>query len=131
MLRDRCPEVVDIALRWCKAKTKWINHVYSHFIGIYVVKEDRYEATRIALGISNKYRQFDFEKTIDWDNITESETEYWKNISEWVKWFQSRHIHIEKDITEGLSNSDISQKYKELSSIEDSELLIEHIRKNL
>ena len=95
------------------------------------MKEDRYDATRIVLGISSKYRNFEFEKTIDWENITESETEYWKTISEWVKWFQSRHIYIETDITEGLSNEKISQKYKELSSMEDSELLVEYIRRNL
>lgn len=131
MLRDRCPKVVDIALRWCRAKTKWINHVYSHFINIYVMKEDRYDATRIVLGISSKYRNFEFERTIDWENISESETEYWKTISEWVKWFQSRHIYIETDITEGLSNEKIAQKYKELSSMEDSESLVEYIRRNL
>ena len=131
MLRDRCPEVIDLALRWCKAKTKWIDHVYSHFINIYVMKEDRYEATRIVLGISNKYRKFDFDKTIDWENISKDEEEYWKTVSEWIVWFQSRHIHIECDISNGLTNKDISQKYKELSSMEDSESLVEYIRKNL
>ena len=34
MLRDRCPEVVNFALKWCKAKERWINHVYDCFVRI-------------------------------------------------------------------------------------------------
>ena len=34
MLRDRCPKMVNYALKWRKAKEKWIDHVYSNFIGI-------------------------------------------------------------------------------------------------
>ena len=66
MLRDRCPKVVNYALKWCKAKEKWIDHVYFNFIKIYAEKDQRNNATRIALGISegNQYT-FDFEKTID------------------------------------------------------------------
>ena len=32
MLRDRCPQVVNYALKWQKAKERWINHTYDKFI---------------------------------------------------------------------------------------------------
>lgn len=129
MLRDRCPAVIDLALRWCKAKTKWLDHVYQHFINIYVLKEERYEATRIILGISGKYRNFDFEKTIDWDNIDNEEEEYWKTILGWVNWFRNRHAAIEQDIRDQLTNSEIIAKYKELN--QNSTNILEYIRANL
>lgn len=129
MLRDRCPAVIDLALRWCKAKTKWLDHVYQHFINIYVLKEERYEATRIILGISGKYRNFNFEKTIDWDNIDSEEEEYWKTILGWVNWFRNRHAAIEQDIRDQLTNSEIIAKYKELNAT--STNILEYIRANL
>lgn len=129
MLRDRCPAVIDLALRWCKAKTRWLDHVYSHFINIYVLKEERYEATRIILGISGKYRNFDFKKTIDWDNIDSEEEEYWKTILGWVNWFRNRHAAIEQDIRDQLTNSEIIAKYKELN--QNSTNILEYIRANL
>lgn len=129
MLRDRCPKVVDLALKWCKAKTKWVDHVYDHFINIYALKEERYEATRIALGISGKYHNFDFNKSIDWINLDEDEGEYWNVISNWVKWFVNRHATIESDIKDGLTNDEIISKRKELNS--DSHALLEYIRENI
>lgn len=95
MLRDRTPRIVDMALRWCKAKECWLDHVYNHFINIYADKKMRYEATRIMLGISGKYRNFDFDKTIDWDDLDKEQTEVWKSISEWVKWFSENHANLE------------------------------------
>lgn len=87
MLRDRVPLFVDLALKWCKAKEIWINHVYNNFINIYVEKDQRYHATRIVLGISSKYRNFDFNKTIAWDNLTDEEKESWESVETWVSWF--------------------------------------------
>ena len=94
MLRDRCPAVVDIALKWCNVKQKWIDHTYDHFIKLYKHKNDRNEATRIILGISKRYRNFDFHKTIDWDNLTKEETEYWTWVWKWVEWFMQNFMYI-------------------------------------
>lgn len=96
MLRDRCPKVVNYALKWQKAKEKWIEHVYTNFISIYVDKDQRNRATRIVLGIADegKYK-FDFNKTIDWDNLTPKEKSYWMRISGWVMWFCDRYAYIE------------------------------------
>lgn len=99
MLRNRVPDVVNLALKYKKAKTNWIEHVYDHFIGIYVMKDERYEATRILLGLSSKYRSFDFHKTIDWDSLDDEWKEYWEKIEEWVEWFKNNHRQIEDYIT--------------------------------
>lgn len=96
MLRDRCPKVVNYALKWQKAKEVWIEHVYRRSIGIYVHKDNRNNATRIILGIGNgKTYNFDFDKTIDWDNLTDEEKVYWERVSSWVKWFMKYYQCIE------------------------------------
>ena len=87
MLRDRVPSTVGSALKWCKAKERWLDHVYYSFINIYVSKDERYKATKIVLVIKENHIDFDFHNTIDWDNLTEKETKYWNNIESWVKWF--------------------------------------------
>lgn len=97
MLRNRTPLLVDAALKYCKAKECWINHVYDNFINVYTDKEQRYEATRIALGISGKYRNFDFHKTIAWDNLDKEETENWESVEEWVIWFQEHAMDIKNE----------------------------------
>ena len=97
MLRDRCPKMVNYALKWRKAKEKWIDHVYSNFIGIYRDKDQRNNATRIALGIAEQGKyQFEFDKTINWDDLTNEEKEYWERISKWVKWFMKEFQCIER-----------------------------------
>ena len=97
MLRNRVPLLIDAALKYCKAKECWINHVYDNFINIYADKEQRYEATRIALGISGKYRNFDFHKTIAWDDLNKEETENWESVEEWVLWFQNHAMDIKNE----------------------------------
>lgn len=97
MLRDRTPLLVDLALKWCKAKECWINHVYDNFINIYTDKEQRYEATRITLGISGKYRNFDFEKTIAWDNLDKDEEKSWQTVKDWVDWFSNHATDIKNE----------------------------------
>lgn len=89
MLRDRCPVVVDYALKYCKAKNRWIEHTYNSFIKFYVNKRERDIATRKTLGIvKGKPKLFDFHSTIDWDNISSEEQEYWEYIESWVEWFR-------------------------------------------
>lgn len=107
MLRDRVPKVVNYALKWQKAKERWINHTYSNFINVYVDKEERKKATRLVLCLKythvkqgkRKYikeeQNFDFDKSIDWDNLTPEEEVYWKRISSWVRWFRKKYAYIE------------------------------------
>lgn len=89
MLRDRCPVVVDYALKYCKAKNRWIEHAYKSFIKFYADKHERDIATRKTLGIvKGKPKLFDFHSTIDWDNISTEEKEYWEYVESWVEWFR-------------------------------------------
>ena len=52
------------------------------------------------LGLKKHNREFDFHKSIDWDNITSEESEYWRQIEVWVTWFKMNHIYI-KNIYDG------------------------------
>ena len=49
MLCDRMPQTLDIALRWCKAKNKWVDYVYDNTIKKYPQKE-RSRAVKQVLG---------------------------------------------------------------------------------
>ena len=107
MLRDRLPKVVDYALKWQKAKERWIDHTYNRFIGIFSNNEERKKATRIVLCLKytkvgqgrkahiKEEQLFEFDKSIDWDNLTDEETVYWKRISSWVDWFRKRYAYAE------------------------------------
>ena len=108
MLRDRCPKVIDYALKWQKAKEKWIDHAYNYFVKLLgdeintngtVVRNSRdnkRHVINILLGIKKgKSREFDFSKSIDWDNLSEEETEYWTRVSKWVNWFRTNYAYIE------------------------------------
>lgn len=96
MLRSRCPKVVNYALKWKKAKSAWIEHTYTNFIRIYCDKDQRNNAVRIVLGIKNgKVKNFDFRKSIDWDNLNPKDTQYWENVSSWVEWFVNKYSYIE------------------------------------
>lgn len=103
MLRDRCPRTIDIALKWCKAKNNWVDHVYSSFIRIFCDNKCRNEAVRAVLGISSKNRSFNFHDTIDWDNLTDEDAEYWKYVEEWVVWFQKSYMGLENSYSISLS----------------------------
>ena len=116
MLRDRLPKTIDIALKWCKAKERWIDHTYRNFIQMFSEKKDRDEVTRIILGISKKHKGFDFHKSIMWDNLSKEETLYWQNVESWVNWFKVKYIYIQNEyinsLTLGLDIEIIKQKIK-------------------
>ena len=107
MLRDRCPEVIDYALKWRKAKEKWIDHAYNYFIKLLgeetrngkIVrseKDNKRHVINMLLGIKKgKAREFDFSASIDWDNLTKEETKYWNIVVPWVNWFRTNYAPIE------------------------------------
>ncbi|WP_173431823.1 hypothetical protein [Sharpea azabuensis] len=115
MIRNRISDMrnVNLALKWCKAKERWINHVYDNFINIYVEKQDRYEATRITLGLSSKDRDFNFHSTICWDNLDDYDTKYWKSIEGWIEWFDENIESFQQDIQNGIN---IVEQYPTISS---------------
>lgn len=98
MLRDRCPKMVSLALKYCKAKERWLDHVYKSRIWIYVSNEERLRATKEVINTFNdKHKPFNFDNTIDWDNLTSEDVRYWKIISGWVLWFQRKYKYVENE----------------------------------
>lgn len=124
MLRDRMPLTLDLALRWCKAKQRWIDYVYDKFVKKYP-KERRGVVVKTLLGIKQQYKRQDiydhmryvkldlsismeqvnnipkdalfmsFEDTIDWDELDFDTAAYWAVVKDWVKWFKESHAYIE------------------------------------
>lgn len=121
MLRDKCPKVIDYALKWQKAKEKWIEHAYNYFIKllgeetknskiIRSEKDNKRHVINMLLGIKKgKHRNFDFSKSIDWDNLTEEDTIYWERVTTWVNWFSTKYAYIENayDISKKAGKSDL------------------------
>ena len=124
MLRDRCPKIVSYALKWQKAKEQWIDHTYNYFVKIIgeerkddkiirSVSDNKKAIARILLGIvDGKVKRFEFDKTIDWDNLTDEETTYWKKVSAWVNWFRTTYAYIENtyDVSLKTGKSEINIK---------------------
>lgn len=104
MLRDRIPKTADYALKWQRAKERWIDHTYQNFIKIYCNSEERYHTTRIILGIAKHYRNFEFDKSIDWDNLTPEEIVYWQRVSSWVDWFRTQYTAMNTVYKESLDD---------------------------
>lgn len=93
MIRDRCPEVIDLALKWCKAKERWVDRVYSTNVRLYKTEDEKSHAVRLALGIhEGKQRSFNFADSINlsllgfYENYT-GERHYWLWVTSWVNWF--------------------------------------------
>ena len=125
MLRDRCPRVVSFALKWCKAKERWLNLVYNTYIRtdweeyneknklLRNKKQIKLATTRLLLGIKEgKPKQFVFDTTIAWKDLTEEDKEYWLNVSGWVGWFTEKFTYIENtyNISRSLGKSEFDCK---------------------
>ena len=117
MLRNRLPDYVDLALKWCRVKELWINLVYNSQINILVDKQDRYNTTRIILGLSSKSRVFDFEDSIDWTWISEEERARMRPAIGWINFFKVNFPYIENKWKVNLSLGKTEQEFiDELSS---------------
>lgn len=129
MLRDRVPDVVEKALRYCGAKTRWVEHVYKTQVGIYVDDALRKQAVRTVLSIrKGKSINFDFHKSIDWDNLSKEDTEYWEAVESWVRWFSVKYQFIENEYE---ISGDIERIWKFIPEMDDKEQLFTFCKKCL
>jgi len=126
MLRDRMPFNLSLALKWCRAKDRWIEHVYTTIIKRYP-QEQRSRMVKVVLGIKQpmtrseiyhhiRYSELkdvtkeqvnnipksalymDFKDTIGYSNIKDEELyDYWKKVEAWVIWFKEMYKYIEND----------------------------------
>lgn len=94
MIRDRCPEVVSLALKWCKAKEKWLDYVYKERVWILKSKKERLKATKALLDLESKHRNFDFKSTIVWENLQGDELKFWKQVAIIVDFFVTNYAYI-------------------------------------
>ena len=88
MIRDRVPHTVDLCLRWLRAKTRWVEHVYTHHVWYIQDNQQRNYQVRALMGLTKATRGFNFDDTIDWTNVDQEEARYWRLIAEWVHWFE-------------------------------------------
>lgn len=95
MLRDRCPKVVGFALKWCKAKEKWLDHVYKEQVWLLSSKKERLNQVKLILGINDGKQNFNFHSTICWEGLTPDETYYWTYVETWVRFFMTKYAYIE------------------------------------
>lgn len=102
MIRDRVPRTVNIALKWCKAKEKWINRVFSLSAALYTTKDEKNSAVRKQLGIHEGKQNFNFAESIDLEltkrdrfNRITGEDKYWIWVNGWVNWFCENYAYLE------------------------------------
>ena len=124
MIRDKCPHVVDLALKWCtefgrlvnqqiedpakrfpfKCKTRWIERVYQENVEIFNTnknnprKDEKLAQLHMALGIHDGKQNFNFADSINLENINKlidpMELKFWIWVNNWVIWFQKRYAYI-------------------------------------
>lgn len=102
MIRDRVPRTVNIALKWCQAKEKWINRVFSLSAALYTTKDEKNSAVRKQLGIHEGKQNFNFAESIDLEltkrdrfNRITGEDQYWIWVNDWVNWFCENYAYLE------------------------------------
>lgn len=122
MIRDRCPYVINIALKWCtefgrlanqsvpkeqrfkfRVKERWIERVYKEHIAIYTTKDEKNSALHKALGLHGGKQNFNFADSINLElinaNIDKYEKQFWIWVNSWVNWFIENYKYIENAYT--------------------------------
>lgn len=117
MIRDRCPYVVDLALKWCtefgrlanheiepskrfafKVKTRWIERVYQETVEIYTTKDEKISSLHKALGIRKGKQEFNFADSINLELINKTqdplEKKFWIWVNSWVNWFTGNYAYV-------------------------------------
>ena len=118
MIRDRCPYVVSLALKWCtefgrlanqevepsrrfafKVKTRWIERVYQENVAIYTTKDEKISSLHKALGIKDGKQKFNFADSINLESInkiwSKPEKNFWVWVNSWVIWFATNYKYVE------------------------------------
>lgn len=94
MLKDRMPLMLDLALRLCKAKERWINYVYDNIVSRYP-RERRSIIVKQLLGVKQKWKRQEIYDTLRYvefkpvtkeqvDNIPKSEL--YMKFSDTINW---------------------------------------------
>lgn len=106
LIKDCIPKTWDIGLRWCRAKGKWIDHVYDTNIRQYnndtthSLKEKNKIKARKIKDICKPYASFRDSIYFDTFLYKDKHNEYvfWSNVSEWVNWFVNHYLYISSSV---------------------------------
>ena len=77
MIRDRMPLMLDLALKWCKAKERWINYVYDNVVKRYP-KDKRSIVVKQILGIKQRWKRqeiYDQLRYVEFKSVTKEQIE--------------------------------------------------------
>ena len=102
MIKDRLVPTWELALLWCKAKTRWVETVYNCNIKrLGNNKQLKKETVLFLTGHRSKNGVYcNFMSTVTNDDCFRAnnpeEWEYWNSVYNWVKWFSS-NMQIMKD----------------------------------
>ena len=102
MIKDRLVPTWELALLWCKAKTRWVDTVYNcHIKKLGNNKQLKKETVLFVTGHRNKNGVYcNFMNTITNDDCFRAnnpeEWAYWNSVYNWVKWFSSE-MQVMKD----------------------------------
>ena len=135
MIRDRCPYVVNLALKWCtefgrlanqgvpkeqrfkfRVKERWIERVYQENVAIYTTKDEKNSALHKALGLHRGNQNFNFADSINLESINstwnKSEKQFWIWVNSWVVWFVENYKYIENAYN--ISSRSANDNWKQL-----------------
>lgn len=102
MINDRIPSTWEMALRYCGSKQRWIDYVYTTYVGKYNndVMHTKKEKNRIKADNIRKIcnAHFGFQNTIQTNQMLTynkmDEYRYWMSIIKWVEWFCENLLKI-------------------------------------
>lgn len=95
MLRDRMPLMLNLALKWCKAKERWINYVYDNIIRKYS-EDKRAVVVKQILGIKQRWKRqeiYDNLRYVEFKPVTIAQvnnipkSELYMKFSDTIDWY--------------------------------------------
>jgi hypothetical protein len=94
MIRDRMPLMLDLALKWCKAKERWINYVYDNIVRKYP-ENKRSIVVKQILGIKQRWKRqeiYDTFRYVEFKPVTKTQvdnipkSELYMKFSDTIDW---------------------------------------------
>lgn len=94
MIRDRMPLMLDLALKWCKAKERWIDYVYNNIVKRYP-ENKRSIVVKQILGIKQRWNRqeiYDQIRYVEFKPVTKEQvdkipkSELYMKFSDTINW---------------------------------------------
>lgn len=97
MISDKIPMIWDMALRWCKCRTSWIDLFYDNYVRRASKKRKAVVIKRLVNG------KADFDCTIDFDKLLmkddQEQYEYWVTVSRWKNYFARNYTFMKQELS--------------------------------